>query len=309
MVESIKPSMFARHKPTRTFAAVIDGGVACASRHAQATVNTAASCMKARMQCRQALENAGLWAYDGSNQSGMRSSLMHADGQGRMQACLMPEGIHDCNGLASLIWPDADAIGGTRMERMIRGRHARIWHDGLSKAMRHALAWYCDVGYARMNAGLDGRAPLAPEDMQACRLANDACTVAGGLQTDAIMHRVIIPARRTDRNEEEIALYKAFKNGRPYVRRSFTSVSMRDGVFGTGFGRTHIVLRVHKGVHGLAVPSDVRHATGIDEHEFVIAPGAVMKVIGVFETGPLADDGMHWKDNHPVIAAEVFPQA
>lgn len=292
MDASIKPSMFAHHRPTHAFASAFGGDIPTGSARPVSSPVDRIACMTARKRYEHALKSAGLWVYD-------------AD----MPTCVLPDGVHDRKGLASFLWDDADAIGGSRMERMIRGHYGRIWHDGLSDAMRHALIWYCDVGYAAMNAGLDGRAALSSEDMQACMLARDACMLAGGLREDAIMYRTIMTNNMPSnaRNAEETMLYRAFADAEPVIRRSFTSVSMRDGMFGDGFDRTHIILRVHRGVHGFAVPSNVRDV-GIDEHEFIIAPDAVMKVIGVFETSPLEDGGMGWKDDHPVIAAEVFPQ-
>ena len=148
---------------------------------------------------------------------------------------------------------------------------------------------------------------MASDAKQYCDDAMSAMMLTKPLANDVIMYRRIMTDDMFKRPVEELKLYNALATGSVMVRKSFTSTSMVDGVFNhDDYSDTCIIMRVHAGVRGFAVPSDVRNV-GIDEHEFIIAPGARIMVNDVLETSPLADsDGLAWSAGHPVIIADVL---
>lgn len=284
---TINPSIMLKHKPVHSFT---DKTVKCSqlntlNRTANPTYDTNAF-IQARIKAKSNLTNNGLWVYDKNNR-------------------IIPSNAHNIKELTMMVYPNSTT--GADAEHNIRKYYNDVWFNKLTDRQRYALTWYCDYGYASMNAFLDGRNPMAYDAKQYCDDAMSAMMLTKPLANDVIMYRRIMTDDKIKRPTEELKLYNTLATSSIMVRKSFTSTSMVDGVFNhDDYSDTCIIMRVHAGVRGFAVPSDVRNV-GIDEHEFILAPGSHIMVNDVLETSPLADnDGLTWAAGHPVIIADVL---
>ena len=201
-------------------------------------------------------------------------------------------------------------------ENMIDESSYSTWRR-MTHADRFSVIDYTEVGYYNANKLLNNSEQLDERSEMLVNGVDNAMRISKPLQHDTVFYRYTGDDALSDeiRNSEETMYYNTVSNDASMSaggsddgivpRRSFISTTMKPGSFLKDYGNhatTEFIMIARRGVRGLSMNDHSKY----DEHEFLIDRGYDTRVLGIYETGGVSNDGS-WLNHHPILIIEILP--
>lgn len=202
--------------------------------------------------------------------------------------------------LAKQLYPNA--IQGNEAEKELKQQADNTFSNKLNYHERFAVKDYSEIGYKQVNKALNSHLNLSDRDNALIKGVDKAIAVNEPLKHDIILYRYAHSDDK-NRNVEEHKYYRSVADGKnTVIRESYTSTTLQYGSFMKDYENhenTEFIILARKGTKGLFM-SNSRY----NEHEFILPRDIKTKVVSIYETGEMDENG-NWRRLKPVIVLEI----